>query len=133
MSKFVDFLKEQTAFYALKGVDKSEISRAEAKLGLSFAPDYREYLEVFALASFEGHEFTGICKSERLNVVDVTNKSRQIFGEAADGMYVIEEAGIDGIVVFQGGDGGVFCFAPGVAPRKIADSIVDYIKLSAES
>lgn len=129
MSGLIERLKEQPAFYSLNGADDIEIINAENTLRVTFAPDYREYLKTFALASFEGHEFTGICKSSRLNVVDVTLNKRQICGEMANGMYVIEDAGIDGITVFQREDGSIVCLAPGIEPRKIADSIDEYITL----
>ncbi|MDR3313690.1 MAG: SMI1/KNR4 family protein [Oscillospiraceae bacterium] len=55
----------------MNGVTEQQIIEAEQKFGLKFFSDYREYLSEFGIVSFGGHEFTGICSSTRLNVVDV--------------------------------------------------------------
>ena len=95
---------------------------------LMFAADYREYVSAFGAASYCEHELTGICKSARLNVVDVTQDERQYNSVPAD-WYVIEEANIDGIVIWQATDGTVYRTRPGCKADKICDSLKEYISL----
>ena len=72
MESIIDMLKEKDCFCSLKGVTEDEIRVAEQTLGLSFAKEYRAYLQTFGLASFQGHELTGIIQSPRLSVVAQT-------------------------------------------------------------
>ena len=115
--------------YHLKGVSGKTIKLYEKKLLVSFSNDYCDYLKAFGVASVNSHDLTGICKSKRLNVVDVTKEERERMPEVPQNWYVIEQAHIDGIVIWQDGDGKVYQTAPGTEPLKIADSLVDYIKL----
>ena len=69
MESIINILKEKDCFHSLKGVTENEIRVAEQALGLSFSKEYRTYLQTFGLASFQGHELTGIIKSPRLSVV----------------------------------------------------------------
>ena len=98
--KIIKLMQEQPAFHARSAASNEEIAAVENVLGLRFAQDYREYVATFGAASFAGHELTGICKSDRLNVVTVTMEERNNMVVPAD-WYVLEQANIDGIVVWQ--------------------------------
>lgn len=111
-----------------KGVDKESIEVAELSLGLSFSPEYRMYLENYGIVAVNGHELTGICQSDRINVVLVTISARQTHS-VKDDWYVIEQANIDGIVIWQSSDGVVYQTAPNSYTNKICESLADYIKM----
>lgn len=115
-------------FDFIGGVSEEEIIVAETNLGLQFALDYKDYLLEFGLASGDGHEFTGIIKSPRLNVVDVTIKVKKKFDNVPTDAYVLEEWDIDGIVIFQRSDGSIFKANPKSKFLKIADSFVEYLE-----
>lgn len=100
MSDIIDILKNAPEYIGGNGRTDTEIETAEKQLGIKFSPDYRCYLKDIGLACFDGHELTGICKSARLNVVDVTLLQRQRVSDAYS-WYVVEETGIDGIVIWQ--------------------------------
>jgi len=104
-----------------------QISDAENALELRFADDYREYLIAFGIASSDGHEFTGICNSKRMNVVDVTLAEKSITPGIPNDWYVLEEAGFDGIVIWQSSTGEVYQTRPGREAIKIAGSICVYL------
>lgn len=109
------------------GRTDEEIESAEKQLGVRFALDFRCYLKGIGLVSFDGHELTGICKSTRLNVVDVTLAQRERFSEAGS-WYVIEEANIDGIIIWQSSSGDIYQTAPGRKAQKIYSSLAEYVK-----
>ena len=117
------------AFCSLAGVDAEQIDNAENALALRFADDYREYLLAFAIASSDGHEFTGICNSKRLNVVDVTIAAKNSNPSIPHDWYVLEEANIDGIIIWQNKTGSVFQTYPNRENVKIANSICEYLNL----
>lgn len=127
MSKIVDALKACEKLRAGGAVNESDISFAEEALGLEFSSEYKEYLKEFGFASYMGHEFTGICKSARLNVVDVTQETRNLYDIAPD-MYVVEETGYEGVVILQNTKGIIFQIEPNGSPKQISQSLTDYIQ-----
>ena len=129
MDDIINILKEKGDFDCLDGATQEDIAAAEKELNLKFAKDYRKYLVECGLASADGHEFTGIVKSPRLNVVDVTVRMCKKIKEMPSDAYVVEELNIDGIVILQTTDGTVYEGAPNRAVKKIASSLSEYIKM----
>ena len=111
-----------------KDVDKSTIESAEQALGVSFSQEYRAYLERYGIAAVNGHELTGICKSDRTNVVSVTQSAKCIH-VTGDDWYVVEQTNIDGIVIWQASDGSVYQTAPNAKAKKICESLAEYISM----
>lgn len=126
MSDIIEILKNAPEFIGGTGRTEAEIESAEKQLGVEFAPDYRCYLKEIGLACFDGHELTGICKTARLNVADVTTAQRELYPEACS-WYVIEEINVDGIIIWQSPSGAIYKTAPGIKTRKILDSLTEYI------
>lgn len=126
MSDIIEALKSAPDYIGGSGRTEDEIRKAEELIGVEFASDYRCYLKEIGLACLDGHELTGICKSIRLNVVDVTLSKRQHVSEAY-AWYVVEETGIDGIVIWQAPDGSVYETIPNSKHKKIANSLLEYI------
>lgn len=111
----------------LGGVSEKDIEAAEMALGLTFAEEYRDYLLNCGIATAGGHEFTGIGKSRRLNVVNVTQEYRRKNKNIPDDLYVVEELGIDKIVIWQSTSGEIYQTVAESKPEKIADSIAEYL------
>lgn len=128
MNDIATEMQRKESFYALNGASDKDILNAESTLGLQFAQDYREYVAAFGAASFAGHELTGICKSDRLNVVPVTLEERNNTAVPSD-WYVLEQANIDGIVLWQDRSGTIYQTTPHIKPRKLCRSLAEYIEL----
>lgn len=128
MENIIDMLKGKDNFCSMKGVTEEEIKAAEHALGLTFAKDYRAYLQTFGLASFQGHELTGIIKSPRLSVLAQTVAERSNNPYVPDDLYVIEITNIDGIVIWQKSTGEIFKTVFNSAPMLIYKSLADYIE-----
>ena len=60
---------------------------------------------------------------------DVTKEEREKMPDVPQSWYVIEQAHIDGIVIWQSGDGDIYQTIPGYNPQKIADSLAEYIDM----
>ena len=128
MSNFVKRLKEYDDFFCVKGTDAVAIESAENQLGLHFAEEYKEYLSECGVASADGHEFTGIIDSARLNVVDVTERVRSKITDISPLLYVVEEMMIDGIAIWQSEDGTVYQSIGMNPPIKICSSLAEYLE-----
>ena len=114
----------------LKGVGVSEemITTAEKKLKLSFADEYREYLRIYGIVAFDGHELTGLVDNDpRVDVVAVTKAEKEKNKEIPEDFYVIEETDVEEIIIWQAGDGKVYCSSPNSAVKLISNSLFDYI------
>lgn len=127
MSDFVNKLKVFDDFVSIGETDEKAIKDAENKLSLIFSDEYRAYLRVCGAASADGHEFTGIVNSERLNVVDVTMREKNRNDSTPKDLYVVEETQIDGIVIWQSSSGRVYKSVRGNELDEIATSLSEYL------
>lgn len=129
MTGIEQLLSQTRAFRKRSPATLEQINRAETILNLRFSEEYKEYLLAFGAASIFGHEFTGICPSPRLDVVSVTNAERLNHSNIPSNWYVIEQANIDGIVIWQSKTGEIYQSAPHTAPTKLCNSLAEYIQL----
>lgn len=127
MSALSILIKNASDFVSLQPADSLSIKAAENELGLHFAPDYKDYLSVFGVASFDGKELTGICKSERLSVVYSTKRVRQFYSLFPQKAYVIEDLGFDHVYIIQDSSGKVYSYGPSDSAKMIAESLQDYL------
>ena len=127
MEDIIKTLKNAPDFIGGTGRTEAEIKSAEKELGINFAPDYKIYLKEIGLACFDGHELTGICEDPRLDVVHVTKDQWENNPEAKN-YYVIEEANIDAIVIWQDFSGKIYMTEGNSKPKLIADSLAAYIQ-----
>ena len=128
MKTFADVLAKAECFEPMNPATEEQIVEAERVLGLAFAVEFRDYLLAYGCASCFGHEFTGICAFPRLNVVDATLRMRAERGqEFPAGWYVVEETGMDGVVVCQTTTGEVFATGPGYKQTYLCASLGEYL------
>lgn len=76
---------------------------------------------------FNGHVLTGVVDSKRLNVVSMTKTEWEYNPQVPHTMYVIENAGIDGIIIWQDEAGTIYQSMPYKQPKKIAASLAEYV------
>ena len=122
----ISVLRNKLNFKSYEAGNKSDIQRSEELLSLVFTQEYKDYLENFGFATYE---LTGICKSKRLNVVDVTIMERERFPDIPLDWYVVECLNIDGIVIWQSSSGEMYQTAPNSKPKLISESFADYISM----
>ena len=127
MLEMIKKIREAEDYASLGAVSKEQIADAEKILQLAFAEDYKEYLSAFGAATFCGKEMTGICSSERLNVIAVTQRARSFYKNFPDDAYVIEEMLFDHFLVIQKADGSVFSYGPNESEELIAGSLSSYL------
>ncbi len=126
MTDFISALKSHNDYIALNGADMASIESAESSLSLKFSAEYKNYLVTCGAASADGHEFTGIVDSKRLNVVDATIRAREVNPDVPADLYVVEEMTIDHIVIWQAENGSVYKTVGSNWPELIFDSLAEY-------
>lgn len=127
MASIIDALRNKPFLYTQRGADENAISSAESLLGTYFADDYREYLRAFGVVTYQGHELTGISDVVRLSVVNSTLQGRSSHAKECQSWYVIENAAIDCITIWQSPNGVVYQASPNQVPVQIASSLEEYV------
>ena len=87
---------------------EQDVEKAEKKLGLHFAEEYKEYLLEYGIVAYSGHEITGLVDDDRTNVVTTTQRNKKGRKNIPRNLYVIEETNMDGIVIWQSTDGKIY-------------------------
>ncbi|WP_161980940.1 SMI1/KNR4 family protein [Streptococcus sp. S784/96/1] len=106
-----------------------EVTEAEKDLEITFADEYRQLISVFGNFEISSHKFTGVEFDNFLNIVIATLDNRQYTHSDTQSMYVIEELGFDGIVIWQNTKGEIFQTIPNdtVKPEKLYSSFEKYV------
>jgi cell wall assembly/cell proliferation coordinating protein, KNR4-like protein len=127
MSKIVDVINELSDLLSTGAADSEVIAGAEKELGLTFAPEYKEYLSTFGSVIAEDVEITGIAKAKSRDVVLVTKREWELNPQVNHNMYVVENLAIDGIIIWQDEVGHIYESMPYKEVKKVADSLAEYI------
>ena len=111
------------------GADEKTINETEQRLGVQFAKDYKEMLAAVGACICRGHELMGISSFADMSTYQATVEQRQLNPSIPSDWYIIERTGMDGVMVFQAGDGVVYQISPNQPPVKIADTLSDYLNI----
>lgn len=126
--KLSEIIRQSAPLFVYGAVSQASIHEAEQELSLIFSNEYANYVAEFGAAIWDGHEFTGLCDGKRLDVITITKEQRKLNEFIPNDWYVIECLDIDGIVLWQETDGTVYATVPNSMPKKIANSIAEYIQ-----
>ncbi|MBQ6340436.1 MAG: SMI1/KNR4 family protein [Kiritimatiellae bacterium] len=127
MKTIIDEIAEHCKVYKGTGVSDEVIASAEQRLGLTFPSQYKDYLKECGILSFASHEITGLGISGYLNVVEATEAERKLGGTFPEDCVLIENIGVDGILVIMDAEGCVFSYQNG-RKNAVAKSFFDYVK-----
>lgn len=127
MSRIIENIEKLQDVIKLNASNEEQIDNAEKALNLKFASEYREYLRTYGAIIADGIELTGIAKSKTRDVVAVTLEERKINSGIPNNFYVVENIGIEGIVIWQNEIGDIYETSPNNKMKKIYNSLADYI------
>jgi hypothetical protein len=127
MSDIIKVIEKLPELLSLKPASVSDISDAENQLGLRFSDEYKKYVGAFGAILADGVELTGIAKSKSRDVVSVTVQEKTLNPDVPDDLYVVENAGIDRIIIWQNETGVIFQSVSHTPPVKIAKTLADYL------
>ena len=130
MKDIIQIISNLEDMRSVEPASMAQIIEAEKELGVSFAKDYIKYVEKYGVISARGIELTGVTAHERLSVVSVTKRERNMNSNIPANMYVIENITIDGIVALQDETGKVYTITTNGTPKLICNSLSEYIEAS---
>ncbi|WP_373079046.1 SMI1/KNR4 family protein [Fusobacterium varium] len=120
-------LKIEKLYYS-KGSTDLQIEDAQKKLEILFPKDYIEILKTYGAISFYGTEWTGLNVDEYIDVIACTLNARIYSKEFPAKMFVLEELGIENILILCDEEGNIYSWKGG-EHKKIADSLVEYLEM----
>lgn len=126
MSSIIEKIGEIEKLYHAKGCTFKQIKEAQAELGITFPEDYMDIVKEYGAISFYGTEWTGLNVDDYLNVVSVTKQEREMNSSFPSDCFVLENQGIDGLIVICNEAGEVFSLQYSKV-EKIHDSIASYL------
>lgn len=104
------------------------IIHAQQELGVAFADDYLELVANYGAISYTGHNLTGISPFRGNDVVNVTKENFSHNQNIPHVFYVIEEAHLDDIVIWQASTGEIYQTEFNGKPHLICKSLAEYIE-----
>ena len=126
MSLIIDKIKKIKKLYHAKGCTFKQIKNAQLELGIAFPEEYIDIVKEYGAISFYGTEWTGLNVDDYLNVVSVTKKEKAINSSFPADCFVLENQGIDGLVIICNETGEVFSLQYSKI-EKIHNSISNYL------
>lgn len=120
-------INEKVKVYHSTGSSGFEINQAELNLGVKFSSEYREYLKQYGAISFGCHELTGLNVDDYLSVVSVTKEERKNDINFPSELIVIENIGIEGLLILQDSTGKIYEYSSYKGMKKIFNSLSEYI------
>ena len=126
MKTIIEKINTIENLYHAKGCTYKQINDAQEELGITFPDDYIDILREYGAISFYGTEWTGLNVDDYLNVVSVTKKEREMNSSFPSDCFVLENQGIDGLIVICNEAGEVFNLQYSKI-EKIHDSISGYL------
>lgn len=127
MSKIIEVINSLNNLLPLKPASIEDVEGIEIELALPLAKDYREYLLEFGAVMADDVELTGFAKSKNRDVVQVTKREWAANNKVPHSLYVVENLGIDGVIIWQDGSGKVYESRPNHGATIIADNLVSYL------
>lgn len=126
MSSIIERIKTIDKLYHAKGCTTKQIKEAQKELGITFPDEYMDIVKEYGAISFFGTEWTGLNVDDYLNVVAVTKQEREMNSAFPADSFVLENQGIDGLLVIVNESGQVFSLQFAKV-EKIHDSISGYL------
>ena len=128
MSNIVTKIKGISNLYHASGCTTKQLKEAQKTLDLVFPEEFVDYVKEYGAISFYGTEWTGLNVDGYLNVVEVTQQERELNEGFPTDCFVIENQGIDGLIIIVNEKGKVFSLQYG-KKEALCESLTDYLDI----
>lgn len=126
MSSIIEKINKIEKLYHTEGCSFKQIKEAQLELGITFPDEYIDIIKKYGTISFYGTEWTGLNIEGYLNVVSATKQEREMNSAFPLDYFVLENQGIDGLIVICNEKGEIFSIQYSKI-EKIHDSISSYL------
>jgi hypothetical protein len=108
--------------------NNKEIEKAELRLNLKFAKDFKDYLSMFGHIYIKKIEIATVVGDTGIDIIEMTCKVRNFNDKIPNDLYAIANMGIDNIFYLQNQQGSVYIIYGNSEPSKVADSLYEFLK-----
>ena len=126
MTLIIEKINKIEKLYHTEGCSFKQIKEAQLELGITFPDEYIDIIKKYGAISFYGTEWNGLNVGGYLNVVSATKQEREMNSAFPLDCFVLENQGIDGLIVICNEKGEVFSIQYSKI-EKIYSSISDYL------
>ena len=126
MTLIIEKINNIEKLYHTEGCSFKQIKEAQLELGITFPDEYIDIIKKYGAISFYGTEWTGLNVGGYLNVVSATKQEREMNSAFPLDCFVLENQGIDGLIVICNEKGEIFSIQYSKI-EKIYSSISDYL------
>ena len=126
MSNIIEKIKKIDKLYHAEGCSVEQLKQAQDELSMYFPEEYKDIVKEYGAISFYGTEWTGLNVDDYLDVVKVTKEERNINKSFPEKYFVLENQGIDGLMIICNECGQVFSLRYNQI-IKIHDTISSYL------
>ena len=126
MTLIIEKINKIEKLYHTEGCSFKQIKEAQLELGITFPDEYIDIIKKYGAISFYGTEWTGLNVGGYLNVVSATKQEREMNSAFPLDCFVLENQGIDGLIVICNEKGEIFRIQYSKI-EKIYSSISDYL------
>lgn len=128
MSEIIEKIKGISKLYHATGCTTRQLKEAQKTLDLIFPEEFVDYVKEYGAISFYGTEWTGLNVDGYLNVVEVTQQERELNEDFPTDCFVIENQGIDGLIIIVNEKGKVFSLQYG-KKEALCESLTAYLDM----
>jgi len=128
MENIISIIKKLPEMESFAPVNNETIKIVEEKLNVKFAEDYKEYLLTFGAVCSDIIGISGICDESYMNVLDLTLDAKSVNEQVPQNFYVIEDVGVDGLVIWQDETGAIYQSIPNRPPENIYNTLSEYLE-----
>ncbi|MCM1141853.1 MAG: SMI1/KNR4 family protein [Muribaculum sp.] len=128
MENFVTYIKSLEKAHCSGPVSQGLIIKSESNLGVKFSNEYVLFLQNFGNMMYRHVEILGLNTNHIDDCVSYTVEAREEDESIPSDMYVIANAGIDGVLILQNTEGDVFSHYPFSECIKKASSLENFIR-----
>lgn len=130
-NEIIEIIKKTGVFTKVRPAPESDVLRAEKELGFELADEYKKYVMEYGAIRICGLELTGVTAGKIRDVAKVTKEEMEYNPNILPGMYVVEELGVDSIVILQDSSGNIYISSPRHKAKKIFNSLSEYLICAA--
>ena len=127
MADILEVIDRLPELITLKAASVEDVENIEIELALPLSEEYKEYLLKYGAVMADDTELTGFAKSPNRDVVQVTKREWSANHKIPHNLYVIENLGIEGLIIWQDVSGKIYESSPGKKPKLIDTSLSEYL------
>lgn len=128
MSNIITKIKGTPNLYHATGCTTRQLKEAQNELGIEFPEEYIDYVKEYGAISFYGTEWTGLNVDGYLNVVEATKQERELNSTFPVDCFVVENQGIEGIIIISDGKGLIYSLQYG-NKKLLCESLLEYLEI----